>query len=45
MLDSPVHLQLQVLLGGASLNGNDYWVTDEGVTLGQYLEKVAHSED
>ncbi len=33
--------------GGASLNGNDYWVTDEGgVTLGgQYLEKVAHSED
>lgn len=32
-------------IGGASLNGNDYWVTDEGVTLGQYLEKVAHSED
>lgn len=24
-------------IGGASLNGNDYWVTDEGVTLGQYL--------
>jgi len=24
-------------IGGASLNGNDYWVTDEGATLGQYL--------
>jgi len=24
-------------VGGASLNGNDYWVTDEGVTLGRYL--------
>jgi len=24
-------------IGGASLNGNDYWVTDEGVKLGQYL--------
>ncbi len=24
-------------VGGASLNGNDYWVTDDGVTLGQYL--------
>jgi hypothetical protein len=32
-------------VGGASLNGNDYWVTDEGVKLGQYLEKVAQSED
>jgi hypothetical protein len=32
-------------IGGASLNGNDYWVTDEGVKLGQYLEKVAQSED
>ena len=32
-------------IGGASLNGNDYWVTDEGVTLGQFLEKVAHSQD
>lgn len=27
-------------VGGASLNGNDYWVTDDGVTLGQYLESV-----
>jgi hypothetical protein len=32
-------------IGGASLNGNDYWVTDEGVTLGQFLEKIVHSED
>ena len=24
-------------VGGASLNGNDYWVTLDGVTLGQYL--------
>ncbi|PKL22196.1 MAG: hypothetical protein CVV48_04020 [Spirochaetae bacterium HGW-Spirochaetae-4] len=24
-------------VGGASLNGNDYWVTDDGATLGQYL--------
>lgn len=24
-------------VGGASLNGNDYWVTDDGVALGQYL--------
>jgi len=24
-------------VGGASLNGNDYWVTDYGVTLGRYL--------
>lgn len=24
-------------VGGASLNGNDYWVTEDGVTLGQYL--------
>ena len=24
-------------VGGASLNGNDYWVTDDGVTLGRYL--------
>ena len=24
-------------VGGASLNGNEYWVTDDGVTLGQYL--------
>lgn len=23
--------------GGASLNDNDYWVTDEGVTLREYL--------
>lgn len=24
-------------VGGASLNGNDYWVTEDGVALGQYL--------
>ena len=24
-------------VGGSSLNGNDYWVTDDGVALGQYL--------
>ena len=24
-------------IGGASLNGNDYWVTEDGVALGQYL--------
>jgi len=27
-------------VGGASLNGNDYWVTDEGVTLGRYLGDI-----
>jgi hypothetical protein len=24
-------------VGGASLNGNDYWVTEDGVMLGHYL--------
>jgi len=24
-------------VGGASLNGYDYWVTEDGVALGQYL--------
>ncbi|NLX80076.1 MAG: GIY-YIG nuclease family protein [Proteiniphilum sp.] len=24
-------------VGGSSLNGNDYWVTDDGISLGQYL--------
>jgi hypothetical protein len=32
-------------IGGASLNGNDYWVTDEGVTLGQYLDMIVQSTD
>lgn len=27
-------------VGGASLNGNDYWVTDEGISLGKYLEGI-----
>jgi hypothetical protein len=36
-------------VGGASLNGNDYWVTDDGITLGEYLgnipsEKLRKSE-
>lgn len=24
-------------VGGSSINGNDYWVTDDGITLGQFL--------
>jgi len=24
-------------VGESSLNGNDYWVTEDGITLGQYL--------
>lgn len=27
-------------VGGASLNGNDYWVTDEGMALGEYLGNI-----
>jgi hypothetical protein len=27
-------------VGGASLNGNDYWVTDNGLTLGEYLGDI-----
>jgi hypothetical protein len=29
------------LAGGASLNGNDYWVTDEGVLIHDYLGHLA----
>ena len=32
-------------VGGASLNGNDYWVTDEGVTLGEYLITTSQAEE
>nr|WP_319776865.1 GIY-YIG nuclease family protein [uncultured Sphaerochaeta sp.] len=32
-------------IGGASLNGNDYWVTDEGLTLGQYLTEEPVSKE
>jgi len=31
-------------VGGASLNGNDYWVTDGGISLGQHLEGVLFPE-
>ena len=32
-------------IGGASLNGNDYWVTDDGISLGQYLGNSLLSEE
>lgn len=32
-------------VGGASLNGNDYWVTDDGVTLGEYLITTSQAEE
>ena len=28
-------------VGGASLNGNDYWVMDDGMTLGEYLGNIS----
>jgi len=32
-------------VGGASLNGNDYWVTDEGMALGEYLITTSQAEE
>jgi hypothetical protein len=32
-------------VGGSSLNGNDYWVTDDGVTLGKYFGNTSLLEE